>query len=127
MIGAERHATHGAILLLIRRLLARSRKLSLFPHWHKGRAQSQSDKWADKEPSRVQANDDIHLLAHRFGYRVGSDVVDKVGDECLECDGVTENGEDVEEDDTLAVPCLRTKHRMKDKEDILAWGNLGIW
>ena len=101
MIHAEKRPTHDAIFLFVGGLLAGSWKLSLFSHRHKGRTQPQGDNGPDKEPSRVQADDDIDFLADRLGYRVGCEMVDKVGDQRLENDRITKKGEDVEEDDAL--------------------------
>lgn len=53
-------------------------------------------------------------------------MVNKVGDQCLERDRITENGKDVEEIDAL-VQLENQEHEKNDMEDMPAWGNLGIY
>lgn len=57
---------------------------------------------------------------------MGGDVVNKVGDQCLERDRITENRKDVEEIDAL-VQLENQEHEKNDMEDMPAWGNLGIY
>ena len=57
------------------------------------------------------------------------DVIDKVGDQCLERDRIAENGEYVEENDALLNGSIlqNQPHARDCTENGPVWESLGIW
>jgi len=88
-----------SVLLLVLGDVAGSGQLSGLADGHKGRANTKCDDRAEEESTGVKADDDVWRRARELG----EDVVNKVGDELLEGGGGAEEGEDVEEGDSLWV------------------------
>ena len=76
-------------------------KLALLADGHERGAEPHRDDGPQEETPRIEANNDINLLRRRLRDRMRGETVHKVRDERLKPDGVAEEREDVQENDTL--------------------------
>lgn len=97
----HRDDTHHTVLLLILSLNALSRELAPLPHRHERRPKPQSNDRAKQKSTRIKTDDDINLFAGRVGDGVRGEVVDEVCDQCFESYRVSQEREEVEENDAL--------------------------
>jgi len=88
--------TYSAVLLLVGDLGDSTRELSGLADGGKGGTKTHGDQGAKEEATGVETDDDVDLAVDG-----GVDVVDDVGDDHLDGDGVLEQGEDVLEEDAL--------------------------
>ena len=88
-----------SILLLVLCNLALSGELAALSDGDKRGAETESDDGTEEEATGVEADNDVWGGSGEPGV----DVVDEMGDEFLEGLGVLEQGEDVEEGDSLGV------------------------
>lgn len=93
--------THRAILLLIRRSDTLAGKLPHLADRDKRSAEAHRNDRAQEEPARIEAYDDINLLRGRLGDDLRCNVVHEVRNQCLKCDRIAEDGEDVKENNAL--------------------------
>jgi hypothetical protein len=87
------------ILLYILCLFAFAGQLASLSDWHESGVQTHGDDRSQQETTGVEPDDHVWEVTCM---RV-EDVIDEVGDECFERDGITEDGEDVEEGDALML------------------------
>lgn len=85
------------VLLRILYDLDLTRQFPSLSNGNESRAQTLSDNGTKQEPSGVKTDNDVRSVPGVLG----SDVVNEVSDKSLECEGVLEDGEDVEEGDSL--------------------------
>lgn len=97
----ECRSTHRPILLLINGLYAAPGQLALFPDGNKRRPEPERNRRANKEPARIEPDDDVDTLAVGAREDLGGDVVHEMGDECLKGERVAEDRKEILEDDPL--------------------------
>ena len=86
--------TYGAVLLLVGDLNGATRELSSLADGGKGSAETHGDQGSKEETTGIQTDDDIDLFVNS-----GVDMIDNVGDDHLNSDGILEQGEDILEQD----------------------------
>lgn len=94
--------THDAIFLLVAGSNTLAGQLALLADRDKRSTEPHGDNGSEEEAARIEADHDIDFLRGRRGDCLRGEMIDEVGDQCLERDRVTEDREDIQEDDALA-------------------------